>query len=290
MTYRIHDVAVDGGTLRVGEWGPDDPGAPTVIAVHGITASHMAWAVIAEAMPQVRLVAPDLRGRGRSAGLPGPFGMVRHAADLEAVIEALELPRATLVGHSMGAFVAVVAAHLHPDRFSEVFLVDGGLPLAIPAGISREDLFEATLGPAARRLSMTFPDRAAYLEFWKQHPAFTVEWSQAIVDYANYDLTGTEPELRPSTSFEAVKQDSVDLYGGESVLAALAGLRQPTTLMTAPRGLLNQTPGLYSPSEVERWRAELPAVTIREVPDVNHYTIVMGAAGAGAVASELLRG
>ena len=163
MTYRIHDVPTGGGTLRVGEWGPDDPAAPTVIAVHGITASHLAWAVIAGAMPQVRLIAPDLRGRGRSAGLPGPFGMARHAADLEAVIEALRLPPATLVGHSMGAFVAVVAASLHRHRFTGVLLIDGGLPLTIPAGISREDLLEATLGPAIRRLSMFFPDRASYL-------------------------------------------------------------------------------------------------------------------------------
>jgi lipase len=288
VTYRIHDVPTGGGTLRVGEWGPDDPAAPTVVAVHGITASHLAWAVIAEAMPQVRLIAPDLRGRGRSAGLPGPYGMARHAADLEAVIEALELPRAILLGHSMGAFVAVATASRYPDRFSEVFLVDGGLPLAIPAGISQEDLLEATLGPAARRLSMTFPDRATYLEFWKGHPAFADDWSQAVVDYASYDLTGTEPELRPSASLEAVKQDSIDLYDRESVLATLAGLRQPVSLMTAPRGLLNQTPGLYSPSEIERWKVQLPAMTFREVPDVNHYTIVMGAAGAAVVAREVL--
>lgn len=289
VTYRIHDVPADGGALRVGEWGPDNPAAPTVIAVHGITASHMAWAMIAEALPEVRVIAPDLRGRGRSAGLPGPYGMARHAADLEAVIKALDLPRAILVGHSMGGFVAVVTAHLYPDRFSEVLLIDGGLPLAIPAGISRDDLLEATLGPAAARLSMTFPDRATYLEFWKGHPAFASEWSQAAVDYASYDLTGTEPELRPSASLEAVKEDSMDLFGGKSVLAALAELRQPVTLLTAPRGLLNQTPGLYSPSEIERWKAELPAVTIREVPDVNHYTIVMGETGAGAVAREVRR-
>jgi lipase len=286
--YRTHDVPTRGGTLRVGEWGPDDPSAPTVVAVHGITASHLAWAVVAEAMPQVRLIAPDLRGRGRSAGLPGPFGMASHAADLEAVIEALELPRAILLGHSMGAFVAVVAASRYPARFSEVFLIDGGLPLAIPAGISKEDLLEATLGPAARRLSMTFPDRATYLEFWKSHPAFAEQWSQAVQDYANYDLTGTEPELRPSASLEAVKQDSMDLYDGKSMLATLAELRQPVSLMTAPRGLLNETPGLYSRSEIERWKAELPSVTIREVPDVNHYTIVMGAAGASAVTREVL--
>jgi len=91
VTYRIHDVPVEGGFLRVGEWGPVDQVAPTVIAVHGITGSHLAWAWIAEAMPEVRVIAPDLRGRGRSAGLPGPYGMARHAADLEAVIDALDL-------------------------------------------------------------------------------------------------------------------------------------------------------------------------------------------------------
>lgn len=289
VTYRIHDFPANGGALRVGEWGPDDPAAPTVIAVHGITASHLAWAVVAEAIPEVRLIAPDLRGRGRSAGLPGPYGMARHAADLEAVIEALDLPCAILVGHSMGGFVAVVTAHLYPDRFSEVLLIDGGLPLPIPVGISKDDLLETVLGPAAARLSMTFPDRATYLEFWRRHPAFASEWSQAVVDYVNYDLAGTEPELRPSSSLDAVKEDLMELYGGESVLAALAALRQPVTLMTAPRGLLNQAPGLYGPSEIERWKAELPAVTILEVPDVNHYTIVMGAAGAGAVARELRR-
>jgi lipase len=287
MTYRTHDVPVDGGTLRVGDWDPEDPAAPTVVAAHGITASHLAWAMVAAAIPQVRLIAPDLRGRGRSAGLPGPSGMARHAADLQAVIQALELPRAILVGHSMGGFVAVVTAHLYPDLFSEVLLVDGGLPLAVPAGISKDDLLQATLGPAAQRLAMTFKDRRTYLEFWKGHPAFASDWSQAVVDYANYDLTGTEPELRPSASIEAVKEDSMELYGGESVLAALAGMRQPVTLLTAPRGLLNQSPGLYSPSEIERWKAELPAVRIREVPDVNHYTIVMSAAGAGAVGGAL---
>jgi len=299
MAYSTHDVPVAGGNLRVGDWRPSssvdaDPSAvPTVIAIHGITGSHVSWALVAGALPQVRLIAPDLRGRGRSAGLPGPYGMAAHAADLEAVIEALDLPPAILVGHSMGGFVAVVAADLYPNRFSEVILVDGGLPLAIPAGISKETLLAATLGPAAARLSMTFPDRAAYLEFWKKHPAFAGhQWSQAVVDYADYDLAGTEPQLRPSASLEAVRQDSMDLYDGGAALAALAGLasvKKPVTLLTAPRGLLNETPGLYSPSQVERWKTELPEVRFREVPDVNHYTIVLSAAGADAVAREVAR-
>jgi len=280
VSYRMHDVPVQGGALRVGEWAPEDPSAPTVIAVHGVTASHMSWAMVAAALPEVRLVAVDLRGRGRSAGLPGPYGMARHAEDLEAVMATLDLPRAILVGHSMGGFVAVVAAHRYPDRFSKVLLVDGGLPLAVPAGIGKDDLLQATLGPAAQRLSMTFKDRPTYLEFWKRHPAFVGQWSQAVVDYANYDLTGAEPALRPSASL-----DSAELFDAQP--AALAGLPQPVTLLTAPRGLLNQTPGIYDKGEIERWRRELPAVAIREVPDVNHYTIVLGAAGASAVADEV---
>ena len=57
--------------------------------------------------------------------------------------------------------------------------------------------------------------------------------------------------------------------------------------MTAPRGLVDDPPGLYSPPVVERWRATLPGVRIVTVDDVNHYTIVMAARGARAVAGEL---
>ena len=88
----------------------------------------------------------------------------------------------------------------------------------------------------------------------------------------------------------------MDQFGGGVVQAALAERSQGApeegrslTLLTAPRGLLNQTPGLYSPQQIERWRAELPALRVRQVPDVNHYTIVMGQAGAGAVANEVMR-
>jgi pimeloyl-ACP methyl ester carboxylesterase len=299
MAYRVHDIPVDGGTLRVGHWGPADADSSvaTVIAVHGITASHLAWAVVAHALPQVALIAPDLRGRGRSNELPGPFGMARHASDLQAVSEVLGLPPAILVGHSMGGFVAVVAAHRYPDRFKDVLLVDGGLPLEAPAGVSGQELLEVTLGPALRRLSMTFPDRQTYREFWRQHPAFGADhWSQAVADYVDYDLVGTEPSLRSSASLEAVRADSIDQFGGGVVQTALAARSQSPppqgrslTLLTAPRGLLNQTPGLYSPQQIERWRAELPAMRVRQVPDVNHYSIVLGEAGAGAVADEVMR-
>ena len=175
--------------------------------------------------------------------------------------------------------------------------MDGGLPLEVPAGVSGQDVLEAILGPAVRRLAMTFPDRQTYREFWKQHPAFGAnQWNQAVADYVDYDLVGTEPALRASASVEAVRADSMDQFGGGIVQAALAERSQSPaeegrslTLLTAPRGMLNQTPGLYGPEQIERWRAELPAMRVRQVPDVNHYTIVLGEAGAGALANEVGR-
>ena len=283
MTYRTLDVPVRGGMLRVGEWAPADPDAPVVVAAHGITASHLAWATIADALPDVRFVAPDLRGRGRSNGLPGPFGMVQHADDLASVSEHLGLDRALVVGHSMGGFVALAASHRYPERFSGPLLIDGGLPLRIPDGVSLDELMVSTLGPAMARLSMTFPDRAAYLEFWGRHPAFAANWTQDVVDYANYDLEGTEPNLRPSTSYDAVAADSGDQFGGGVVADALAGLTHAVHLLVAPRGLLDEPPGLYDLSARERAHAEYPFVRISEVADVNHYTIVLSPQGADAV-------
>lgn len=178
-----------------------------------------------------------------------------------------------------------------------MLLIDGDLPLDIPAGIRRDDLPEVIFGPAVRRSSMTFPDRRTYQEFWKQHPACSAgQWSQAVADYLDYDLTGTEPALRAAASLEAVRADSMDQFGGGVVQSALEerGLQVPgqgrtLCLLTAPRGMLNQTPGPYSPSQIEHRKAALPAMRVREVPDVNHYRIVMGAAGASVVASEVTR-
>lgn len=109
---RLRTVEVDGGPMTVGEWGPED-GTP-VLAVHGITASLAGWWLLAAALPEVRLVAPDLRGRGRSNVLPGPYGLDRHAADLEQLLDGLGLDRVVVVGHSMGAFVGVRLVGLGP--------------------------------------------------------------------------------------------------------------------------------------------------------------------------------
>lgn len=284
---RLRTVGVDGGPMTVGEWGPED-GAP-VLAVHGITASLAGWPLLAAALPEARLVAPDLRGRGRSNVLPGPYGLDRHAADLVQLLDALGLDRVVVVGHSMGAFVGVRLAGLAPDRVAALVLVDGGIalpPMPAPAPGARP---EDVLGPAAQRLTMTFADRAAYHAFWQAHPAFAGAWGPAVEAYVDHDLEGQEPHLTPSTRVEALATDIQQLAGGPAHDAGLAALREdgtPVTFLRAPRGLMDEPDGLYPPDAAAGLAARVPQLRAVEVDDVNHYTVLLGERGAGAVAAE----
>jgi lipase len=281
--YATHDVPVRGGHLRVGVWEPAGEPVGTVLAIHGITASHRAWPLLAEALPDVRVIAPDLRGRGRSNALPGPFGMPAHADDMAAVLAALEVERAVVVGHSMGGFVAVVLADRHPDAVAALVLVDGGMPLTPPPGVTPDQLAQAVLGPAAERLAMTFPDRAAYRDFFRQHPAFATDWSEVCAAYADYDLEGQEPRLRPATRPEALHEDIRELVDGDSVLRAIERLSGGADWLVAPRGLMDEVPPLYPEEAPSSWLAQVPTLRPVEVPDVNHYTIVMTERGVQGV-------
>ena len=120
---------------------------PTVVAIHGITGNHRCWPYLVETLPGARVVAPDLRGRGRSAGIAGPFGMARHADDIVAVLDALEVSSAVIVGHSMGGYVALVTADRHENRVRSLVLVDGGLPLGSDSVEERQAEAERITSP-----------------------------------------------------------------------------------------------------------------------------------------------
>ncbi|WP_344054153.1 alpha/beta hydrolase [Microbacterium lacus] len=281
--YRTLDVPVEGGDMRVGLWGPD--AGPAVLLIHGVTASHLSWPFVAERLPGVRVIAPDLRGRGRSNGLTGPAGLAAHARDLADVMDALEVERAVVVGHSMGAFVALVFGDLHPDRVDGIVLVDGGLPLDLPAGISADEAIRTVLGPTADRLALRFASVESYREFWRAHPAFARDWTPELEAYLAYDLVGEEPELRPSTSYATLEEDSIDQNTGTAIVDALAHLRRPTVLLTAERGLLDQVPALYDAERVPELLTRYPGLGHVAVEDVNHYTIAMSPRGADVIAS-----
>lgn len=279
----LFDVPVRGGHLRVARWGS----GPVVLAAHGITANHLSWApVAAHLADRVTLVAPDLRGRGGSAGLPGPSTMGGHADDLVAVLDHLDLDSAPVAGHSMGAFVTATMAVRHPDRVSSVVLVDGGMALTVPEGLDVDTLLQAVIGPAMDRLSMTFPSTEAYRDFWRVHPAFAApgEWNEAVEAYIDYDLGGEPPELRSKVSADAVRGDAADTLLDPTTTEAILGLKQPATFLYSPRGLMAQTPGLYTEESLAPLRAAQPDMDIRLVEGTNHYTILLADPGAAVVA------
>lgn len=97
--------------------------------------------------------------------------------------------------------------------------------------------------------------------------------------------------FRPRTRYEAMAQDTAELQGGGSLLAALEGLQVPTTLLWSRRGLFHEEPGLYTPAYLEQWRGQVPALAVQMrvhvVPETNHDTILMAQAGAQAVADRV---
>lgn len=278
----IRDTRVDlgDGALAVAEYGPAD-GRP-LLAVHGITSSSRAWIALARHLPETRIIAPDLRGRGRSRDLPPSTGLPQHAADLARLLDAFGLGPVPVVGHSMGGFVAVALAAERPDLVESLLLVDGGYPLARPARVADADLADAVLGPIAQRLAREFADADAYRDFWRQHPAFVDRFTPDIVAYADYDLVGEPPHLHTASTLAAIAADSLDLYGSDWHLTALAGLRIPARFLRAPRGLLDEPGGLYP--DLPPRPPLAPTMSVIDVPDVNHYTILMTDPGAGIVA------
>jgi pimeloyl-ACP methyl ester carboxylesterase len=297
--YRAIDVPVRGGDLRVGIWEPETGGielssAPavdeTVIAIHGVTATHRCWLSVADQLTGNRVIAPDLRGRGRSRDLPRPYGMAQHADDIASAMDFLKIPSAVLVAHSMGAWVALAMFDRHPTRIQSLVLVDGGLPLPTPEGVTDEELTTLRLGPAKERLSMTFPDRDSYQRFFRAHPAFAEDWNEAVTDYVDYDLVGEPPQLTATTRFAAMADDSVDLQGSERwLLPALHRLPDGTQFLRAQRGMLGAEPGLYPPEWIAAWQQRLPNIDRQDVRGVNHYTILFSDFGAASVAQAVRR-
>ena len=122
---------VDGATAFAATGGQDAPGRPTMVFIHGAGLDHSVWASQSRwfAHRGRNVLAVDLPGHGRSAGPPLP-GIAAMADWIAAMLDALGVAQAALVGHSMGTLVALAAAHRHPRRVRALGLV--GAALAIP--------------------------------------------------------------------------------------------------------------------------------------------------------------
>jgi pimeloyl-ACP methyl ester carboxylesterase len=277
-------VPVQGGELAVFQYGDGD-GTP-VLLIHGVTSSNRAFQLFADALI-ARGKAPfavDLRGRGDSNSLQGPFGMRQHAADMSAVIDHFGWDTVDVIGHSMGGFVAAALVGLYPDSVGEVVFADGGLPLPMPPGMTVEQIMPFVLGPAMARLAMEFENKEAYRNYWKPQAAFAKGWSSVLDEYVDYDLRGSEPHMKAATNPQAVEDDSRDLFGDDLIVKSLQGLKKQSLFIKAERGLQNEEGGLYPMPVLDAVLPAYPMLTLEFLSDCNHYDMFLEATGAEKVA------
>ena len=116
-----YDIETNGITLHVTEQGK----GPAVLFCHGFPDTSYTWRRQMKAMASAgyRAIAPDMRGYGRSSAPADAtlYTPLHTTGDLIGLLDALEIPRAVLVGHDWGATHAWNAALMRPDRFTAVF-------------------------------------------------------------------------------------------------------------------------------------------------------------------------
>jgi pimeloyl-ACP methyl ester carboxylesterase len=276
----FYAAPVVGGALTVAHAGPaPDRADAVVLAIHGITANLMAWRGVARELTRdtrVCILAPDLRGRGKNAGLPGPYGLDAHVADMLAVLDRFGVQQVVLAGHSMGATLAARIAAEHPRRAASLVLADGGLSVG---EISDEEAAAAhaiTVGPAMARQALTFTSSEAYLEFWHLHPAFVEAWNDDVEAYVLHDLAGKPGAWRYRINVEAAEVDSDQMLWDPSNRNVIDRVDAPIRVLRAERGTLDDDNPLIPQHALDRFIAENPAAEVEQVQGVNHYTLTLG--------------
>ncbi|GGM23868.1 alpha/beta fold hydrolase [Dactylosporangium sucinum] len=100
---------------------------PPVVLLHGLASTSRWWDLVVAELPGRRLLRWDHRGHGLSSSPSAGYRVDVLAADAAAVLDTLRLAGCVVVGHSMGASVALMLAASRPDLVSAVCCVDGGL-------------------------------------------------------------------------------------------------------------------------------------------------------------------
>jgi len=117
---------VEGGRIAYQVYGDLNSGKTPLLVLHGsFMSGDTMWPFVEPFAASRPVIAIDARGHGRTGDLPGPITYELMADDAAAVLAALNVPNADVLGYSMGGTTAIVMAVRHPDRVSKQIILAG---------------------------------------------------------------------------------------------------------------------------------------------------------------------
>lgn len=249
--------SADGLTLRFRDY-PGPAERPPVIALHGLTRNARDAAALGEHLSgRWRVIAPDMRGRGRSDYAPdsASYNPLQYVADLKGLLDQEGIKRFVAIGTSLGGLMTMLLAHDQPERIAGAALVDVG-PEIGSEGIAR---IREYVGQGGSFPTWIHAARALQELHGSVHPGFAIDdWlamaKRLMVLGANgriaydYDMGIAEP-------FQAAEGVApADLW---PAFEALAG--RPLLLI---RGETSTILGVATVREMQRRIPELELVTV----------------------------
>lgn len=242
-----HGLAVDPAEIHVEVVGEGIP----VVLIHGLGLSAALWNRVREALgPGYKLGLVDLRGDGRSRELEGAeLSLQRWADDLDEQLRQLELNPAVLVGHSLGASIALKVALERPSDVRGLVLIGAEANLS--------NLAPRMLA-AAERIESIGMERWVN-QFWAKNPPFSgasLERDPAILD----EYRGL---LLQNDALDYVRQCRA-IAAAESLSARLGEVTQPTLV------LIGDSDDRTIPEHARELARDIPGAQVVELQDVGH--------------------
>jgi pimeloyl-ACP methyl ester carboxylesterase len=266
--------------LTCAQWSPGE--RPTVLALHGLTSTSEVWRALAEALPGMRVVAPDLPGRGGSADVRVGPGLAGHAAAVVRLVNELDLDEVTVVGHSMGAFLGPLVAAGLGRRVRKVVLLDGGVAPE-PSLLVRRPVVRALFGLQVRQLSRRWRDVESFVGATNGNAiANRADLRPRLFEWASYLLDGPEGNLRARIDGGRLVADAVDCLTGEAMLPLLSALDVPVRVMVASNGKDDNAGPFLSDRAMATGKAQLPRMTSARL-NANHLTMLFDPAVTAAI-------
>ena len=133
-------------------------GAPLVLLHGGMLTIDLNFATVIPTLAQTHtVIGVELQGHGRTANIDRPITYVNLASDVVALLDLLGIEKATVLGHSMGAGVALELAVSHPDRVSAI--------VPISASVSKDGMHPDLSDPSTFETSPIMPTAQDFADF-----------------------------------------------------------------------------------------------------------------------------